>query len=65
MYRQVALTVLALFIVTINAYSENGKICQRNLVLNGTNLIKDYRRQILVMGITHLGCQACRNQAIR
>jgi hypothetical protein len=34
-------------------------------VVNGTNLITNYRQQILVLGVTHLGCQACRNQAIR
>jgi len=65
MYRQEFLVVFVLYIVSISAYPDNEKICPRNLVLNGTNLITDYRKQILVMGITHLGCQACRNQAVR
>jgi hypothetical protein len=65
MYRRDVLTILVLFIGSIDAYSDNGKICPRNLILNGTNLITNYRKQILVMGITHLGCQACRNQAVR
>jgi hypothetical protein len=65
MYRQEALTVFVLFIVSICGYPDKGKICPHNFVINGTNLITNYRKQILVMGITHLGCQACRNQAIR
>ncbi|CAF1356243.1 unnamed protein product [Adineta steineri] len=65
MYRQEALTVFILFIISINANPDKGKICMKNLIINGTNLITNYRKQILVMGITHLGCQACRNQAIR
>lgn len=65
MYRQEVLTVFVLFIVSIYAYPEKGKICPYNLVINGTNLITNYRKEILVLGVTHLGCQACRNQAIR
>ncbi len=65
MYRQEVLIVFVLFIVSIGAYPDKGKVCPRNLTINGTNLITNYRQQILVMGITHLGCQACRNQAIR
>ena len=69
MYREgilaAAVVVVGLFIGAIDAYPDKGKVCPRNLVVNGTNLITNYRQQILVMGITHLGCQACRNQAIR
>jgi hypothetical protein len=65
MYRQVVLVVFVFCVGSICGYSDNGKVCPRNLVLNGTNLITNYRKQILVMGVTHLGCQACRNQAIR
>jgi hypothetical protein len=65
MYRQEVIALLVLFIVSIHANPDKGKVCPRNLISNGTNLITDYRKQILVMGITHLGCQACRNQAIR
>ncbi len=65
MYRQEALVVFILFLGLIGAYPDKGKVCPRNLVVNGTNLITNYRQQILVLGVTHLGCQACRNQAIR
>jgi hypothetical protein len=65
MYRQEVLIAFVLFIVSIGAYPDNGNVCVRNLVINGTNLITNYRKQILVMGISHLGCQACRNQAVR
>jgi len=65
MYRQAILTVFVLFIGSISGYSDIGKICPRNLIINGTNLITNYRQQILVLGVTHQGCQACRNQAIR
>lgn len=65
MYRQVGFILLTLVIISIHGYSDNGRFCPRNLILNGTNLLTNYRRQILIIGITHLGCQACRNQAIR
>ena len=57
--------LLLVVIVSIDAYRENEKVCLRNLLINGTNLITNYRKQILVVGISHLGCQACRNQAVR
>ena len=65
MYRQDVLVIFVLFTISINAYLHNQKFCLRHLIINGTNLTTNYRKQILVMGITHLGCQACRNQAVR
>lgn len=65
MYRQEALAVFILCLTLIGAYPDKGKVCPKNLIVNGTNLITSYRQQILVLGVTHLGCQACRNQAIR
>ncbi|UJR21512.1 hypothetical protein I4U23_024598 [Adineta vaga] len=65
MYRQEVLVLLILCLVSIQANPDRGLVCIRNLKINGTNLITDYRKQILVLGVTHLGCQACRNQAIR
>lgn len=65
MLRQEALLLAFCFIGIVNAYSDKGKVCPKNFVVNGTNLITNYRHQILVLGVTHQGCQACRNQAIR
>lgn len=68
MYREGVLTTvvaIVLLISTVDAYPDKGKVCPRNLIVNGTNLITNYRQQILVLGVTHLGCQACRNQAVR
>ena len=65
MFRQKIFFVLILIITSIVAERDRKKTCIHNLVINGTNLITSYRKQILVMGITHLGCQACRNQAVR
>ena len=68
MYRQKILAIFVLFIVVISiaAYSaKNEKICSQNFMINGTNLVTNYRKQVLVIGVTHLGCQACRNQAIK
>lgn len=65
MYRQEILILLVLVIVSINAYPSAEKLCSLNLKINGTSLITFYRNQALVIGISHLGCQACRNQAIR
>ena len=68
MYREGVLTAvvaIVLLIATVDAYPDKGKVCPRNLIVNGTNLITNYRQQILVLGVTHLGCQACRNQAVR
>jgi hypothetical protein len=65
MHREEVLIVCVFLVISISAYQDNGKFCARNLVLNGTNLITNYRRQILVLGVTNLGCQACRNQAVR
>jgi hypothetical protein len=65
MYRQEVLAIFILFLSLIGAYPDKGKVCPRNLVVNGTNLITNYRQQVLVLGVTHLGCQACRNQAMR
>ncbi|CAF1539374.1 unnamed protein product, partial [Rotaria sordida] len=66
MYRQKILAIFVLFIVSIAAYpAKNEKICSQNFMINGTNLVTNYRKQVLVIGVTHLGCQACRNQAIK
>lgn len=65
MRRQEVLLLVVFAVVPVHAYPEKSKICPHNMVVNGTNLISQYRKQILVMGITHLGCQACRNQAVR
>lgn len=60
-----ALWVLLACLVEIDAYPEPEKMCSQKLVINGTHLVNNFPRQMLVMGISHLGCQACRNQAVR
>ncbi|CAF2146006.1 unnamed protein product [Rotaria magnacalcarata] len=65
MFGQKTLGLFMLFIVSIGAYPNNQKLCSNNLKINGTNLITSNRKQVLVVGISHLGCQACRNQAVK
>ena len=57
--------MLLVLIVSIDALNDNRRICVRNLIINGTQLMNNRSQQILVIGISHLGCQACRNQAVR
>ncbi|CAF4647539.1 unnamed protein product, partial [Rotaria socialis] len=64
MFGQKTLGLFMLFIISIGAYPSNQKLCSNNLKINGTNLITYNRKQVLVVGISHLGCQACRNQAV-
>lgn len=52
-------------IVNIDSYNPKEKLCANRLYINGTRLINQPRQQALVLGISHLGCQACRNQAVR
>ena len=66
MYRQEALTIIVVLVMlSIDAYPHHENICFHNVIINGTNLLTNYRKQVLVIGISHLGCQACRNQAVR
>ncbi|CAF0722442.1 unnamed protein product [Adineta ricciae] len=65
MHRQQVVALFLVCFVSIQANPDRGLVCLRNFVVNGTNLLTSYRKQILVVGVTHLGCQVCRNQAVR
>lgn len=65
MYRQKILFVLILLIISIVAHGERKKTCIHNLIVNGTNLLTSYRKQLLLVGITNLNNQSSRIQANR
>jgi hypothetical protein len=62
---QTGLLFALVFVIVADAYREKEQVCARHFTINGTQLMSNNRQQILVMGISHLGCQACRNQAVR
>jgi hypothetical protein len=65
MYRQKFFFVFILLIIAIVAHGDRKKICIRNLVINGTNLITGHRKKLLVLGITNFNNQSSRIQANR
>ncbi len=65
MYRQKFFFVFILIIISIAAQSDKKKICIRNLVINGTNLMTGHRKKLLVLGFTNFNNQSSRTQANR
>ncbi|CAF0824757.1 unnamed protein product [Rotaria sp. Silwood1] len=65
MYRQKLFFVSILLFISIAAQDDKKKTCIQNLVVNGTNLIALYRKQLLVLGITNFNNPSSRIQANR
>lgn len=65
MYAQRLLVILIFLFISIVAEGERKKTCIHNLVVNQTNLLTRYRKQILVVGIINFKNQSARVQANR
>jgi len=65
MYDQRLLVLFVFLFISIVAEHEKKKTCILNLVVNQTNLLTRYRKQILVVGVVNFKDQTARVQANR
>ena len=65
MHRQTIVLVFTLLMISIVARNTRRKLCIRNLLINGTNLMTTNRKRLLVLGIVNFSDQSSRIQANR